>query len=1165
MKKALSRATTVVVSIILMFSVFNVAVPIKSMAASAEITFFDDELNDFDKTFDKGVDLTFDSYKPEQFEFDFSRVKIGNGNDAWLSWYFESGITEFGVVTFWSEAAGNITVSISKDNKIWTELSNNNITDSELSVDWYKRVFKYYGINKAYKYVKVFLGDATTGSADTNCSVSRVRINNIDSMEDADRCVEDRAPTTYYIDQQKGSDYNIGTLETKPFKTLKNIKYKYFGPGDKILFKSGSTNKSNFILRGMGSAANPITIGTYGGNEKAKLTSNDGNTLSISMQYVNIENLEITNPNGKMGIYIIPNAVGENNNITVRNCYIHDVNGDHSNFTPGVYDTGGIYVSVNGSEPTWIKNLLIENNVIENVSRCGIFINTNWAYRPGTWGNEGYYNSDTDGWYPYINPIIRNNTVNRAAGDSILVSGSKNALVEKNTVINGFAFEEIPIIVAVAQVWCVNTNDSIFQYNEVSYSNLPMGCGDGESFDIDIASVRAVFQYNYSHDNEGGFMLICNNQAAANLSRDNIVRFNLSVNDGSSSHPRAPFMIDRKNDNTHIYNNTIYMKDTDRVFWQYSDEDMPTTDNFRFTNNIFYGASNQLLKWVVQTGWKDTLFDNNVFYNANVDELKGISGITVTNEVLANPQFANENIDTSNATKADAITAFTPQNKLHGAVDIENSGNIDITGSRFNKIDFFGCVNYNYTDSFKVNEPFSLTDTNGNADTVKIDVSADLPSALPGEADHRRLWWDNGDFVGNPTGYLDRTVDPAVPADDSIPLAGYNIQTADGSTSSSGMVTYYSPSAISSVRFDTSYSIYDDYWIAEPLEFYASSDGVTFNKIDTDCVTVGNEFKRKNDETKGMYAQIYDTATFGKAEDIHYLRIVSTIKDNTNIFSKQINRIYAIEYNRYERKDVEYNKSFNVAAPFALTDLDGETSNVSLSIADNLNYAAIGKADNARIWYGNGDFVGDASGWNGADTSVPLAGYNIKTADGSEASSGTVTYYSKSVIKDIRLDTSYSVNDDYWIAKPLEFYASSDGVNYKRFYTECNTVGTEFTRTDCAGMYSQIYDEYTFCESEDIHFIRIVSTVYDTSNVFAKEINRIYAVDYNAYSGYSEIVGDANNDYKVDVIDLVHYKCYLANKTIGATVKNRFGADINTDGSCDALDLTALKKILLSI
>src|SRR5215472_16367327 len=48
---------------------------------------------------------------------------------------------------------------------------------------------------------------------------------------------------------------------------------------------------------------------------------------------------------------------------------------------------------------------------------------------------------------------------------------------------------------------------AVFQYNE---AYLTRGTRDGEGFDSDYNSRNAIFQHNYSHDNEGGFMLICN-------------------------------------------------------------------------------------------------------------------------------------------------------------------------------------------------------------------------------------------------------------------------------------------------------------------------------------------------------------------------------------------------------------------------------------------------------------------------------------------------------------------------------------------------------------------------------------------------------------------------------------------------------------------------------
>ena len=409
-----------------------------------------------------------------------------------------------------------------------------------------------------------------------------------------------------------------------------------------------------------------------------------------------------------------------------------------------------------------------------------------------------------------------------------------------------------------------------------------------------------------------------------------------------------------------------------------------------------------------------------------------------------------------------------------------------------------------YTGKFAVSAPYSLTDLSGDASTVKLGIADDLPSAAPGKADHRRLWWGNGDFIGNAMGYTDSTVSPVIPADDSIPLAGYNIQTADGSNGASGMVTYHSRFALKDIRFDTSYSTDNDYWISKPFTFYVSKDGVTFTKLNTTLQKVGCDFTRN--VCNGMNSQMYDTASFDEEDDIHYVRIVCELKVTDNNFAKEINRIYAIDYNAYV-KEISYTEKFTVNVPYSLTDLSGNASTVKMGIADDLPSAAPGKSDHRRLWWGNGDFVGNPTGFIDstvnpavpADESIPLAGYNIQKADGTNGASGIATYYSQFALKDVRFDTSYSTDGDYWISKPLTFYASKDGVTFNKITTFLNNVGTDFTRNVCNGMNSQMYDTASFEEKDDIHYIRIVCELKVTDNNFAKEINRIYAIDYNTY------------------------------------------------------------------
>ena len=59
---------------------------------------------------------------------------------------------------------------------------------------------------------------------------------------------------------------------------------------------------------------------------------------------------------------------------------------------------------------------------------------------------------------------------------------------------------------AAAGIWPWDCDDTIIQFNEVSGMK---GTVDGQGFDSDFLCRRSLFQYNYSHNNDGGFMLIC--------------------------------------------------------------------------------------------------------------------------------------------------------------------------------------------------------------------------------------------------------------------------------------------------------------------------------------------------------------------------------------------------------------------------------------------------------------------------------------------------------------------------------------------------------------------------------------------------------------------------------------------------------------------------------
>ncbi len=52
----------------------------------------------------------------------------------------------------------------------------------------------------------------------------------------------------------------------------------------------------------------------------------------------------------------------------------------------------------------------------------------------------------------------------------------------------------------------MSVDDGLFQYNEVY--GIKYGFNDAEAYDVDMQSNNVIYQYNYSHHNTGGFLLL---------------------------------------------------------------------------------------------------------------------------------------------------------------------------------------------------------------------------------------------------------------------------------------------------------------------------------------------------------------------------------------------------------------------------------------------------------------------------------------------------------------------------------------------------------------------------------------------------------------------------------------------------------------------------------
>ena len=119
-----------------------------------------------------------------------------------------------------------------------------------------------------------------------------------------------------------------------------------------------------------------------------------------------------------------------------------------------------------------------------------------------------------------------------------------------------------------------NADHTVFQYNEASGGETTR---DGMAYDIDEGSFGTVFQYNYSHDNAGGFFLVC---TATGRLADAVIRYNISRND----HYRGIETCPGSFDGVRVRHNTIYVGDG--VTQTVINENTTSRHDIAFADNI---------------------------------------------------------------------------------------------------------------------------------------------------------------------------------------------------------------------------------------------------------------------------------------------------------------------------------------------------------------------------------------------------------------------------------------------------------------------------------------------------------------------------------------------------------------------------------------------------
>ena len=173
---------------------------------------------------------------------------------------------------------------------------------------------------------------------------------------------------------------------------------------------------------------------------------------------------------------------------------------------------------------------------------------------------------------------IAGNRLERIGGDGIVLWCVKGAIVEHNFVrqSNNNSLKQ-----GHAAIWPYFCEDVVFQYNEVCETKTKF---DGMAFDFDNSNQRCIYQYNYSHDNEGGFLNMCCDGNA----NGNIARYNISQNDGCLAGSRVFLVHGHGNHDYQVYNNTDLRRNGNPAMFEQGADS--SGSSIVFQNNIFINA-----------------------------------------------------------------------------------------------------------------------------------------------------------------------------------------------------------------------------------------------------------------------------------------------------------------------------------------------------------------------------------------------------------------------------------------------------------------------------------------------------------------------------------------------------------------------------------------------
>jgi hypothetical protein len=353
----------------------------------------------------------------------------------------------------------------------------------------------------------------------------------------------------YYV-SSAGDDAKDGTTVERAWRSVHRVNRGRFGPGDSILFRAGDSFAGNLVLdpSNTETGLDGIVLTSYG---RGQATIRAGNGIGVLVR--NLGNVTVTD------LIVLGSGRATNTGSGVE--FRNDLDGNRkierlriNNVRASGFGLHGIVIhgapadgSQSGYRDVRITNCIGSDNVHTGLLVSGVFdpAATDYANENVYIGHcKAFDNSGTEGYHNH-------------SGNGIFLEDVDGGMIERCVAYNNGFLCDFPGGGPIG-IWTAVADHVVIQFCESHHNRTMDASADGGGFDFDGGVTNSIMQYNYSHDNDGSGYLVWMYEGSPHVFRGNVVRYNISENDGRK-HGYGAIHCGGDISHCDIYNNTIYI------------------------------------------------------------------------------------------------------------------------------------------------------------------------------------------------------------------------------------------------------------------------------------------------------------------------------------------------------------------------------------------------------------------------------------------------------------------------------------------------------------------------------------------------------------------------------------------------------------------------------